>query len=149
MVIEIDGDVIGPLPHAVKHSPTGMTWGYCGSGPADLARSLLIHALGDDARCTVCEGTGEVVYDVIADREIPYRYADLNLEHLHSGESDSQPRYSEPMGCQYCERGFTVLPSLYQRFKFDIVANLPESGWTLTRAEILQWVAQHRQAASQ
>ncbi|WP_045385694.1 DUF6166 domain-containing protein [Mycobacterium avium] len=119
MVIEIDGEVIGPLPHAVKHSPTGMTWGYCGSGPADLARSLLIHALGDDARCTVCEGTGEVVYDITTDREIPSRHADL--EHLNPGESDGQARYSEPMECQYCERGFTVLPSSYQRFKFDIV----------------------------
>ncbi|SPX88402.1 DUF6166 domain-containing protein [Mycobacterium xenopi] len=86
VVIEIDGEVIGPLPHAVKHSPTGMTWGYCGSGPADLARSLLIHALGDDARCTVCEGTGEVVYDITTDREIPSRHADL--EHLNPGESD-------------------------------------------------------------
>jgi hypothetical protein len=35
-----------PLPHLVRHSPTGMDWGYAGSGPADLARSLLAHVLG-------------------------------------------------------------------------------------------------------
>ncbi len=28
-------------PHMVKHSPTGMSWGYGGSGPSDLARSIL------------------------------------------------------------------------------------------------------------
>ena len=36
-----------PLRHHVRHSPTGFEWGYEGSGPADLARSLLAHHLGD------------------------------------------------------------------------------------------------------
>jgi hypothetical protein len=62
---------------------------------------------------------------------------------------NSLPRYSEPMGCQYCEQGCAVLPAMYQRYKFDIVANLPEAGWTLTRAEILQWIEQHHKDASQ
>ena len=31
-----------PLKHQVKHSPTGMEWGYGGSGPADTARSILM-----------------------------------------------------------------------------------------------------------
>ena len=35
-----------PLVHRVRHSPTGYSWGYAGSGPADLARSLLWDALG-------------------------------------------------------------------------------------------------------
>lgn len=35
-----------PLRHYVRHSPTGFSWGYYGSGPADLARSLLWDALG-------------------------------------------------------------------------------------------------------
>lgn len=37
------GDESYPLPHIVRHSPTGFGFGYCGSGPADLARSMLIH----------------------------------------------------------------------------------------------------------
>lgn len=61
VMIEIGGETY-PLPHQAKHSPTGMSWGYHGSGPADLARSLLVHALGDAARCPACEGTAEVVY---------------------------------------------------------------------------------------
>lgn len=39
------GGTLRPLPHFVRHSPTGMEWGYHGSGPADLARSLLAHFL--------------------------------------------------------------------------------------------------------
>lgn len=31
------------LKHHIKHSPTGYEWGYCGSGPADLARCILIN----------------------------------------------------------------------------------------------------------
>lgn len=34
------------LTHHVKHSPTGLEWGYGGSGPSDAARSILIDALG-------------------------------------------------------------------------------------------------------
>jgi len=35
-----------PLKHIVRHSPTGFSWGYAGSGPADLARSILADYLG-------------------------------------------------------------------------------------------------------
>lgn len=32
------------IPHTIKrHSPTGMDWGYAGSGPADLALNILYH----------------------------------------------------------------------------------------------------------
>jgi hypothetical protein len=58
VVVEVNGRVIGTLPHVVKHSPTGMTWGYAGSGPADLARSMLIHALRARPDCAECGGTG-------------------------------------------------------------------------------------------
>ena len=30
-----------PLKHIVRHSPDGFNWGYGGSGPADLALSIL------------------------------------------------------------------------------------------------------------
>lgn len=35
----VDGN---PVEHVVRHSPTGMEWGYGGSGPADAARSILL-----------------------------------------------------------------------------------------------------------
>jgi len=34
--------------HIIRHSPTGMNWGYGGSGPADLAFSLLVAVIGRD-----------------------------------------------------------------------------------------------------
>ena len=54
------GARIGIVQHLAKHSPTRMNWGYCGSGPADTARSLLIATLGDEATCLVCRGTDRV-----------------------------------------------------------------------------------------
>lgn len=32
-----------------RHSPTGLRWGYAGSGPSDLALNVLIHVTGDYA----------------------------------------------------------------------------------------------------
>ena len=37
------------LKHRARHSPTGMEWGYAGSGPADLALSLLWDYAGRQA----------------------------------------------------------------------------------------------------
>ena len=34
------------LVHVVRHSPDGFSWGFGGSGPADLALSILTHAVG-------------------------------------------------------------------------------------------------------
>lgn len=38
---------LGPLKHLVRHSPMGFEWGYGGSGPADLARSIVGDVLDD------------------------------------------------------------------------------------------------------
>jgi hypothetical protein len=142
VVVEVAGTVEGPLRHCAWHSPTGMSWGYCGAGPADLARSLLIDALGADARCTVCEGTARVVYDIVDDREIPSRDANHDVMVCVAGER--QKRYSEPMRCLGCEGGYAVPPSLYQLFKREVVSNLDQAGWTLSCIEILRWIDGHR-----
>ncbi|OHU47339.1 hypothetical protein BKG82_27190 [Mycobacteroides chelonae] len=133
VVVDVNGD-LSPLPHQSKHSPTGMSWGYSGSGPADLARSLLIHALGDRARCATCAGSGEVVYDTVARLDIP----------VASRSPDADPgRYSEVLGCNECEEGCAVSRACYQRFKHDVIAGLSESGWSLTQNQILQWVDEY------
>lgn len=36
-----------PLVHSPQHSPTGMNWGYQGSGPADLALAILLDYLNE------------------------------------------------------------------------------------------------------
>ena len=43
----LEGEAHASVPHAVRHSPTGVEWGYGGSGPADLALSVLL-ALTDE-----------------------------------------------------------------------------------------------------
>ncbi len=50
----IDGTACATVRHVVRHSPTGIEWGYSGSGPADLAWSVLL-ALAD-------EGTADRLY---------------------------------------------------------------------------------------
>lgn len=44
--IDEAGEHIRQLKHVVRHSATTMEWGYCGSGPADLAFSLLLDHFG-------------------------------------------------------------------------------------------------------
>jgi len=38
-----------PLPHICYHSPTGFEWAYGGSGPADLALSILADHFSEPA----------------------------------------------------------------------------------------------------
>lgn len=48
------------LHHDVRHSPDGFSWGYGGSGPAELARCLLLDATGTDT------GYQQFKFDVVA-----------------------------------------------------------------------------------
>lgn len=41
-----DGSARTNAFHVVRHSPTGISWGYGGSGPADLARLILLRFVG-------------------------------------------------------------------------------------------------------
>ena len=80
-----EGDARATVPHVARHSPTGIEWGYGGSGPADLARSVLLALVDAEA-------------------------AD----------------------------------ALYQRFKQDVVASVPEAGGVLRAADIRAWVEHAR-----
>lgn len=50
--VEEDGEVysLNPRHDLRNHSPTGLEWGYSGSGPAQLALALAADVLGDDDR---------------------------------------------------------------------------------------------------
>ena len=120
-----------PLPHIKRHSPTGMSWGYEGSGPADLARSLLIDALGPAAACPLCNGTGYVAWtedlgDAAAD-PVPY---DAALHHDLDRDLITD--------C-FCDDGYRSLP--YQAFKREHVGQWGDH-WTITRAAVLRWLVQ-------
>ena len=43
------GQPLDPRLDFLRHSPTGLEWGYAGSGPSQLSFALLSDFLGDDA----------------------------------------------------------------------------------------------------
>jgi len=49
-VVVIEAGRARPLHHVKRHSPDGFEWGYGGSGPADLALSLLADYFGERPR---------------------------------------------------------------------------------------------------
>ena len=122
------GQQVGVLAHIVKHSPDGMQWGYLGSGSADTARSILIAALGDQARCKDCCGTRQVVYSPDSGDEQPYdpsRAADYDPELVSR--------------CFSCDDGYRAdLP--YQQFKQECVATWTGQ-WRMARTDVLAWLA--------
>lgn len=134
------GDLVGVLHnHGRRHSPDGFAWGYSGSGPAALARSLLIDALGREAaKCPDCEGYRRLVWDEGTGTDVPCtpeREARVPTEMA-----------TEWIGwCGSCDDGYRRLP--YQDFKFDVIAKLPDGEWWLTRSEVLAWLAAHQEAA--
>jgi hypothetical protein len=127
------GETAGLVRHVVKHSPTGMGWGYAGSGPADCARSLLIAAIGDAAVCPMCARTGKITYRLDDGGESPSAAYDPAVS----------PEDYERDGliiteCRQCDDGYRRLP--YQDFKFEFVAGW-EGEWRMRRADILAWLA--------
>jgi hypothetical protein len=47
----VDGTEVRPLNPRLdlqNHSPTGLSWGYAGSGPAQCALAILADAVGDE-----------------------------------------------------------------------------------------------------
>lgn len=57
-VVVLDDGGIRPLRHFVRHSPTGFAWGYEGSGPAELARCILLDHFGITPSCDPWVGDG-------------------------------------------------------------------------------------------
>lgn len=138
VTVERDGQILGVLRHIPRHSPTGMSWSYAGSGPADLALSLLADALGEDARCATCAGRGRLALSRAEDQTEVVEPYDPGRHHPVGGDKGGEDGW-EVTGCWDCEDGLAPLP--YQALKFDLVAALPEGGWVLARGQLLDWVA--------
>ena len=122
--VHVPGEPVGELRHRAYHSPTGMRWGFRGAGPKDLARSLLIDALGDDVVCTVCRGGNRVVFDTDADLFVAYDQG------VHGTRSAG--------ACGSCRLGFTVTLHEESAFEADVVARLGRD-WTLSDTQITHW----------
>lgn len=120
----LTGGQIGTLPHFPKHSPTGMAWGYPGSGAADCARSLLAAAIGEQlAVCLVCRGTAKVVF----------------AENRPPRDTDAT---SAIRTCVLCDAGLALPPRIYQEYKDVFVATWPDE-FVTTRGAIVGWL-KHR-----
>lgn len=147
----VDGTFVGLLQHHPKHSPTGFSWGYAGSGPADLARSMLIDHLGEAAWCRNCRGQGKLpAVDVYVGDELIDTMTELEAESMASQSPDLVWRPTDrTIQCLDCYGEKTSFgPKLYQQFKFDIVARLPQTGsWTITSDDIASWLQQQLAAS--
>jgi len=65
-----------------NHSPDGFSWGYGGSGPAQLALSLLADALGDDEQaCRLYQGFKWFVIGGL-DKDKPWAMSDTVIVRL-------------------------------------------------------------------
>lgn len=126
------GHRIGAVRHVPKSSPTGMNWGYAGSGPTDTARSLLIEVLGDDAICPLCVGTGRVVY----------------IRDEVSGTLQAEPfdpqrhHWAQREWICECDEGYRQLP--YRQFASEYVNHWGKE-WRMSRESILEWLNSTRQ----
>ena len=108
---------VGPLMHHRKHTPAGFEWGYLGSGPAELARCLIIDHLGARAWCAACEGTGI------------------------SGSAHRHRDTIDPDQCWVClGEGTSFQPVVYQSFKFEVVAMWGDR-WELGADELRRFLA--------
>ena len=120
-----DGELLGPLPHYGKDSPEGYGWGYIGTGPSDLARSILVAVLGRDARCNTCEGTGQT------------------REHAGGGADTAETAGRARTGVIHCDRctGGIYTPWI-DRFRREYVARWPiDQPWRIAGGEIREWLA--------
>jgi hypothetical protein len=48
VLVTVNGRPLNPRLDLWNHSPTGFEWGYCGSGPAQLALAVLADHLAED-----------------------------------------------------------------------------------------------------
>jgi hypothetical protein len=119
-----DGALRANVPHLKYHSPTGYECGYAGSGPADLALSVL-HALlpplSEEEEVAQYELEGEAFDKAIADPS----------------------RWTEKLGPDRL-RVCTLAVRLHQQFKMDFIARMPKEGGHVPIADIHAWIERQR-----
>lgn len=122
-VTTLDGTPLGVVRHRIKHSPTGISWGYLGSGAADCARSLLAAACGDlFSICRTCQGTNKITY------------VDDGVRQTADGDDPAAVT-----SCDFCDNGLTIQPFVYQAFKQVFVAAWKDE-FAISRNAIVGWL---------
>ena len=75
-----NGRPLAPRFDLRNHSPTGFEWGYCGSGPAQLALALLVDHLAEDEEAVALYQDFKRV--VVA--QLPYRGWELTSSQMNA-----------------------------------------------------------------
>jgi hypothetical protein len=78
VVVTVDGRRLNPRFDLWNHSPSGFEWGYCGSGPAQLALAILADHCGN--ACKALNFYQRFKWSVIAG--LPYRSWALTSEEI-------------------------------------------------------------------
>ena len=77
---EVSHTSLDPRLDIANHSPTGLEWGYMGSGPSQLAIALIADATGDDEKAGNTRLCQQFKRDVIA--QMPSREWILGQEFI-------------------------------------------------------------------
>jgi len=120
----------GNLIHFPRYASTdaGFDWGHLGGGASDLARCLLLDALGAAAICPDCHGRERLVWlgPDVDDGPEPYDEA---------RHADADP---DLITACICGDGLRMLP--YRALELELVARWRGDGWRVTRAQLLHWL---------
>jgi hypothetical protein len=106
-----------PLKHLVLHSPTGMEWGYLGSGPADLALSILADWFGESP----------------TEKELRMGSMEIPDDALLAAKTTDQMD-------QLWSRSRIWCVHYHQHFKEAFIGKMPKEGWSLEGRVISAWV---------
>lgn len=145
-VLVKEGGTYRKLPHHMRHSPSGFGWGYLGSGPAELARCLLIDVLRDEWGGECCCSHPES--DHQGSRREAFCASCEQLEHQRVFAFHA-PHRAHPAAKLCCSTSggegredydLRVSPALYQAFKTAHVARWQDS-WIISADEIRRWLA--------
>lgn len=110
-----------PLKHLVVHSPTGFEWGYGGSGPADLALSIL----------------GDFFEEKPTHKELWQGRFDVKDEELAKANNENELDAlwnSRLLQCWHYHQGF----------KDGFVSTWPKEGWTISGDIIRRWIEEKK-----
>ena len=126
-LVVIEAPAGNPITLLPRINSAEFAWGYGGTGPRQLARCLLLAALGQAAACTACHGAAKLALSEDG-AQIP---CGPGIEDNCDPETIT--------ACQLCGDGYRDVP--HQKFKSQVVANWDQDEeWVLDRAQIIAWL---------
>lgn len=87
--LDVAGVNTAPVPHVVYHSPTGLEYGYAGSGPADMALSILAHFMGCDAKALSAKMRDRAELDE-SERRAVHWHQDFKFKHVANANREAE-----------------------------------------------------------